>query len=783
MKKSRKLRDYIIRSNILAVLLPILMVGLLVVSIIIYYNEQEMQQKNHIITATIAQRISQMLDKPIADLKEIAELIDRQILSADKLMEYLETVVTHADYLEGLEIIDENARVRYMAPYNQYLMGISRVNQAYYQIASRQEEPYFSTSFISQQTGSPALTVAMKHESKVLVAYLNLEQISLLSSQLSESYGNNMLVAVTDRRGVYISYKELEKVYQREMDPNIYMISEGIQERDFYTGKHLDHWITAYPVENANWYTIVYQSVDTLYDTIKRIIFVSFLVILMFFLLSTSITRRNLRKITHSFQEFLDQTREIAKGNYERRVQTDSFEEFHQLAESFNIMVDKIESRNRRLQDLAYFDPVTKLPNASYLHDFLGNMLSKHQKTNKKLAVIYFDLDHFKRINDTYGHTFGDEVLAQVGERLLAEEDQSGTVARMSGDDFVCVLPDVGDLEMVLEKIKNLRKKFVLPISSRDTEVYLDISFGIALYPEHGDTVETLLQHADTATSTSKKEGSNKYTFFHESMKLDLRRKMDLEKGMRRALENQEMSLCYQPQVFAKTAENRGVEALLRWHHPVFGSVSPYEFIQVAEESGQILAIGEWVLSKACEKLAEFNDHQPHKLTMSVNVSTLQLRSRGFVEMVKKYVKKHKINPSFLELEMTESVFIHSFDEAVTILNELREIGVKISLDDFGTGFSSLSYLRHLPINTLKIDKAFVQGMETDKDTEIMIDSVITMAHNMNLDVIAEGVENEWQLQAMKRYECDMVQGYHISHPLTEEMLGKYFEKKNDENS
>ncbi|SDY61500.1 bifunctional diguanylate cyclase/phosphodiesterase [Tindallia californiensis] len=783
MKKSRKLRDYIIRSNILAVLLPILMVGLLVVSIIIYYNEKEMQQKNHIITSTIAQRISQMLDKPIADLKEIADIMDRQILSTDKTMEYLETVVTHADYLEGLEIIDENGRVRYMAPFDQHLLGISRVNQAYYQIANRQEKAYFSTSFISQQTGSPALTVAMKHESKVLVAYLNLEQISLLSSQLSESYGNNMLVAITDRRGVYISYKELEKVYQREMDPNIQMIREGIQEKDFYTGKHRDHWITAYPVENANWYTIVYQSVDTLYGTVKRIVFVGFLVMLIFFVLSASITRRNLRKITHSFQELLAQTKEIARGNYERRVQTDSFEEFHQLAESFNIMVDKIESRNRRLRDLAYFDPVTKLPNASYVHDFLGKMLLKHQEANKKLAVIYFDLDHFKRINDTYGHTFGDEVLTQVGERLLAEENQSGTVARMSGDDFVCVLPEIKDLETVLEKINSLRKKFALPISSRDTEVYLNISFGIALYPEHGDTVGILLQHADTATSASKKEGRNKYTFFHESMKLDLRRKMDLEKGMRRALENQEMSLCYQPQVFAKTLEDRGVEALLRWHHPVFGSVSPYEFIQVAEESGQILAIGEWVLSKACEKLASFNGRLSHKLTMSVNVSTLQLRSRGFVDMVKKYVNKYKINPSLLELEMTESVFIHSFDEAVTILNELRGIGVKISLDDFGTGFSSLSYLRHLPINTLKIDKAFVQGMETDKDTEVMIDSVITMAHNMNLDVIAEGVENEGQLQAMEHFDCDMVQGYYISRPLTEEMLGKYFEKKNDENS
>jgi len=415
---------------------------------------------------------------------------------------------------------------------------------------------------------------------------------------------------------------------------------------------------------------------------------------------------------------------------------------------------------------LAYFDSLTGLPNRTLLQDRLNQTLARAQRENTPLAVLYLDLDRFKDINDTLGHENGDLFLQTVAQRLQGCVRKSDTLARIGGDEFVILLGSTRDERNVAFVAEHLRALLAPPIRLGDQELFPSSSIGIALYPHDGETGELLLKHAEMAMYSAKAKGKNAHQFFSAEMHQRAQERRDLEGKLRRALQNNEFFLVYQPQIDLRSGRIFGVEALLRWRHPVDGMISPAKFIPIAEETGLIRPIGEWVLRTACSQNQTWlADGQP-PMQMAVNFSGHQVSQQGVAALVKKILQETGLAPNYLELELTESSLMENAQETIRTLVELKALGIQLAVDDFGTGYSSLSYLKHFPIDRLKIDQSFTRDIEADPDDRGIVEAIIGLARSLNLRVIAEGVETDGALAILQRLGCDEAQGYFFAKPL-----------------
>lgn len=772
MKRIKKLRDFIMINNMLSIVIPLILVGLFVTPVIFNYLIKDMDQKNTMIAATIAQRMSDFIDESFQVLYQINHLLDDGTLKdAGTIQNYLNAILSSSESFEGFEILDANGIVTVNAPQNINILGANRASQPFFSETKSGQKPFVSSSFISQQTGQPTITIAIPHRDEVLVAYLNLAEISMLSLNHIKTFGDTVTMAITDGNGVFISHQDINKVYQREVEANYQAIHPETEIADqvhafTYNGKTA--MVSHADVGKADWHVFVYESYDSIYAALRPFLAIMLLFTLLLVLFSRFIARLVFKDINHSFGELNRQTKEIAAGDYHPINSDNRFDEFDQLTENFNEMVACVKERDETLQVLAYYDAQTRLPNAAYLLERLNQMIIDKQG---KIAVICFDIHNFKRINDTYGPSFGDKVLEMMGARLLSLDLSSGFVARINGSNFVRVLTDFQNPDDVLLEIDKLRAVFNQAMSFNENNVYLRFHVGIALYPDDAGEVEELLQYANTAAEMAKQRGVSQYAFFENIMKQNLLRNMKLENSLRTALENDEFFLHYQPQVDVKNKKIRGLEALIRWDHPQLGLVSPLDFIHIAESSVLIIPIGAWVLETACRQIVAINRKMGTEIMISVNVSPVQLNQEHFPEMVAETLKRCGLDPDLLELEITENLFIHSFEDAIKIFNRLKAIGIRMSLDDFGTGYSSLAYLKNLPIDTLKIDQAFTRDLLVKKSNENLMESIIMMAHTLHLDVIVEGVEELEQLDCLEAYHCDHVQGYYFSRPIDESHL------------
>ncbi|MDD2933018.1 MAG: EAL domain-containing protein [Methylotenera sp.] len=423
------------------------------------------------------------------------------------------------------------------------------------------------------------------------------------------------------------------------------------------------------------------------------------------------------------------------------------------------------------IQSLAFYDPLTGLPNRRLLLDRLNQALVVSARSSKGGALLFLDLDHFKTLNDTLGHDIGDKLLQEVANRLLACVREGDTVARLGGDEFVVMLEDLSEKSIeAATQVEHIGHKILTALNQ---PYQLDIhehhstpSIGIALFSDHGETQEELLKHADIAMYQAKKAGRNTLRFFDPQMQTTINNRANLEGELRKALEREQFQLYYQIQV-DDNGHALGAEVLIRWCHPKRGLISPFHFIPLAEETGLILPIGEWVLNTACAQLGVWQQ-QPSTahLTLSVNVSAKQFRQPDFITQVQTAVQQHSINPARLKLELTESMLLEQIDLTIATMNALKEIGIRFSLDDFGTGYSSLQYLKKLPLYQLKIDQSFVRDIADDISDQAIVRTIIAMAQTLNLNVIAEGVETEQQRQLLQSNGCHTYQGYLFSQPV-----------------
>lgn len=426
-----------------------------------------------------------------------------------------------------------------------------------------------------------------------------------------------------------------------------------------------------------------------------------------------------------------------------------------------------IESEER-IRQMAYYDALTGLPNRNMLNNFINSVDIK----NHNYTVMFIDLDNFKNINDSFGRSVGDLTLRKVGKKLENYLHKSGTVFRYSGDEFIIILNDINELEVsaiaskIIDEFKN-------PFIINDHEVYTSPSIGISSYSADGSDLETLLKNADSAMYIAKKSGKNNYKFFSVEIYKALHRKMDLEYDLRKALKNKEFTLYYQPQLDLDSGKIWGLEALIRWNHPTLGMVSPGEFIPIAEETGLIIPIGEWVLKNACKQNKLWQEEGLAAIPVAVNVSAFQLKNSNFVETVRHHLQSTNLNPENLVIEFTESI-MQDTSTIFEIVSNLKNLGVKVAIDDFGTGYSSISLLKNITLDILKIDSYFIRDILENPKTLTIIKLIIDMGHELNISIIVEGIENDHQARIIKQNGCKIGQGYLFSFPLPAEKAAQF---------
>ncbi|MBQ4859663.1 bifunctional diguanylate cyclase/phosphodiesterase [Pseudoalteromonas sp. MMG007] len=424
----------------------------------------------------------------------------------------------------------------------------------------------------------------------------------------------------------------------------------------------------------------------------------------------------------------------------------------------------------------AYYDSLTLLPNRFLSLDRLSQLLIEAQRNNEKAAVLFLDLDDFKKINDSLGHETGDKLLIDSAQRLQHELRKEDTVGRLGGDEFIILLRDIKDHHSALRITEKLLNNFRTPFKIENRELVLTTSIGVAIYPENGTTVSDLLRNADTAMYQAKSYGRNTYSFFTKKMNAIIQRRLLIEDQMRSALERHEFELYYQPQFDVKSEAIVGAEALLRWHNPILGNVTPDEFIPIAENTGLIVPIGKFVMNQAVHFLNTWqcSSKCKHKYTMAVNLSPRQFRDVGLLSFIQNLLSETNIDPERLELEITEGVLMSCHTNVVDLLTEIAALGINLSMDDFGTGYSSLSYLREYPFNVLKIDRSFIDGIILNSEDSNLVRAIVAMSHSLGLKVVAEGVETQEQHNLLKELDCDFMQGFYFSKPIPAAELLKY---------
>ncbi|MEK4484348.1 EAL domain-containing protein [Psychrobacillus sp. FSL H8-0484] len=430
----------------------------------------------------------------------------------------------------------------------------------------------------------------------------------------------------------------------------------------------------------------------------------------------------------------------------------------------------------KEIKYLAYYDSLTDLPNRVRLNDMLNQALMDAKGKTEKIAVMYLDLDRFKLINDSLGHSYGDLLLREVANRLRVSIPTNAIVSRQGGDEFTIVLPNVQNKKEVLKVVEQVTDSFSKHYLLKGNEIYIKTSIGISLFPDDGDTAEVLIKNADAAMYKSKETSGTYYHFFKSEMNDRTLESIKLENALYKALEQDELAIYYQPQVDGKTNKIIGAEALLRWNHPTEGMISPTEFIPIAEETGLIVPIGKWVLMNACKQMKEWQMQGHSDMNVSVNLSGRQFEEDNLVTIIKDILEEVNLPPELLNIELTENQIIKNTEITIEKMKQIKDLGVSIAIDDFGTGYSSLGYLKNFPIDALKIDRSFIKDLGKADNNAAITNTIITLAQNLNLNVIAEGVETKEQLDFLLSKSCSIMQGYYFSKPIkAEELAKKYF--------
>ena len=543
--------------------------------------------------------------------------------------------------------------------------------------------------------------------------------------------------------------------------------------------------------ENFNVYALLPET--ELQDETRNLGVVIALITLGAMLVTVMLTLLFLKKMIISPLQLLSAAAsDVGKGKMDVSLDINTRDEIGELAHVFKSMSRNLAATNERIKFLAYHDPLTGLPNRRMFHEYLEHALSVATRNNTRVALLFLDVDNFKNINDKFGHQTGDEFLVELSERFSTVlrgsdylshanptlEYMIDSVSRLGGDEFTFILTNINQEYVEAKVAKRLLDALSEPMKIESQKIIMTGSIGITLYPDDAKDADTLIRNADIAMYHAKQSGKNNYQYFTQSINEAVQEKLIIESRLHQAMDNNELSLLYQPLVNTITGEIIGCEALLRWNSPDLGMISPATFIPMAEENGLIVSLGNWVLEKVFYQIQSWQRDNFKVVPVSVNVSGVQLRRDNLAGFIKGLLDESAINPALLTLELTESTLIEAVEHSINTLTEIKALGVRIALDDFGTGYSSLSYLRKFQIDVLKIDRSFVRDIETRQDDAELTRAIIALAHSLDLPVIVEGVETKNQRDIIKEYGADMLQGYFFYYPLSIEEFSRKLSQK-----
>lgn len=445
---------------------------------------------------------------------------------------------------------------------------------------------------------------------------------------------------------------------------------------------------------------------------------------------------------------------------------------------SFSLADSEAQSDKDRLAKLAHYDSLTTLPNRIFFNEMLNKSLHHAGRQNKRLAILFIDLDRFKEINEALGYKSADKVLREVAQRYASILRSGDIIARLGGDEFVVLLNDIGHPKFASTIADKILQQSTIPITVAAQNVYVKTSIGICIFPDDGDSLEILQKNADIALYKAKCAGGGVYQYFSNEMTLEANKHVQLDKALRRAIENKEFALHYQPKLNLHTGKVTGAEALIRWNNPDIGLLNPNQFIPQAEELGLIMHIGKWALYEACRAAKSWQDQGYAPISVAVNLSPQQFFNPDLVSLIESVIKETHLSPHLLELEITENTIIGDLDLTLEKLNSIKKMGINICIDDFGTGYTSINFLKKFPIDVLKIDQSFVKGIPDNQNDNAITSAMIALGHNLGIQVVAEGVETMDQLDFLTEHQCDLIQGYYFSRPLPESKLILQLRKK-----
>jgi diguanylate cyclase (GGDEF)-like protein len=599
--------------------------------------------------------------------------------------------------------------------------------------------------------------------------------------------------------GIYDNQKAFFANYdgpQHFTRPNFKEYEPGI----YYHPQYIELVNEIYYDKELIGYIFLVQSTGSITDQLLRHALITLGVFLMSLLFAWALSALMQRWLSRPIKDFVDVIQAITNSkDYSQRLNPEHQDEIGTLMQSFNTMLDAVEERDaklrshgeeledlvnlrtRQLHQRSNYDGLTKLPNRHFLIEQLEHQIEIAERENSNIAVLFLDLDRFKIINDNLGHSVGDQVLKVAAERLQKAVRSNDNIARWGGDEFVIFLSDVrskSEVELIAKKVTQAIEEV---IQLADRQFHISTSIGISLYPNNGKDAFTLLKHADISMYRAKSRGAGNYNFYTSDMDASTVDRLSMETKLRRAIDNRELTMVYQPKVNIQKGELSGVEALIRWEDEELGHVPPSQFIPLAEEIGVINKIGDFVIQNTCKQHAEWRAMGLPPIRIAINLSPTHLSEPKVVEQILRELEFYQIEPQYLELEITEETFLDSSDQCKKNLALFNKFGIRISIDDFGTGYSCLSYLLDLPVTTLKIDGSFVRKLGTKTENDGIVNAIMTLGHGLGLEVVAECVETREQLDFLAENGCDVIQGYYFSKPLQPEELVRYIKHPNYE--
>jgi diguanylate cyclase (GGDEF)-like protein len=619
--------------------------------------------------------------------------------------------------------------------------------------------------------------------------YVSTNMVQLVAPEVGRAY-------LIDQSGQIIFHTDRQRIGDKHKNPSINGYFTQLSPIT-YNGTQVimtngaEKFLTHRQIEGTEWILVIEQDMDMVMLSARK----AFVVILVLSILLLSITAILgyvfARRIVRPLSELIHVMNRTSKGELNVRIQYEGKDEFGQLANQFNSMLDElvgayeeISEKNSELiliedelRHLAFNDQLTELPNRMAMFIELEERIQSHRKQEKELAIMLIDIDQFKRINDTLGHSVGDQVLVEVTDRLI----RLGWLSyRLSGDEFAVIIVGEENLKNIQETIDVIQHALSEPIELTDKKISISTSMGISIFPDNGDTPEKLVQSADTAMDIAKQTGKAQVAFFSQVMMDTVLRKVKIEQILKRSIKDGLLDMHFQPKYDVQSRHLMGVEALMRLTLENGERISPAEFIPIAEELGFIIELGEWALEFVFAKIDYWMKKGYSVGHVGVNVSGMQLKQEGFAEHAKAIAAAYHVPPNYVELEITESILIENMSETLQTLLELRKIGYQIALDDFGTGYSAFNYLRTIPLTALKIDKTFIDHMGTHQKAEMLVKQIIDIAHEINLNVVAEGVETKIQYQSLLNTRCDMIQGYYFSKPMSTNQIEELLKRIED---